>query len=458
MTDGLKSLHLPNGLELHVLERHAHPLVTSMVWYRVGSRDEGLGDTGLSHFLEHMMFKGSARFAKGEIDRLTASGGGSNNAFTSHDYTAYFFDFAADRWEQALEIEADRMRSCLLDPTEFEAEKQVVLEELAMGKDDPWNDVQDEVVAHAFVTHPYHHPIIGWADDLRAVDVARMRSWYERHYRPDNAIAVIVGDVDAERVVEAVQRTLGAIAAPEPRVVRRSVPAEPAQRGTRRVELERDSNVARLACAWRAVPWRAPERLALEALEVMLGSGRSSRLYEALVQGEELAATVDVEVDLRRDDGLFWAWIEVRDDADPVHAEEALLEQIEGFLSRPVSASELARAKSILKSELRDEQESVSGLAVRIGRLAALEALDELTGEEARIDALTVEAVEAAARLVLQPARRTLVLAPVGRDPEDHLDARAPSSLHLALPPLAWEEESTGGASTNGPLHEEVRS
>jgi zinc protease len=458
MTDGLKSLQLPNGLALHVLERHAHPLVTSMVWYRVGSRDEGLGETGLSHFFEHMMFKGSARFAKGEIDRLTASGGGSNNAFTSHDYTAYFFDFAADRWEQALEIEADRMRACLLDPAEFEAEKQVVLEELAMGKDDPWNDVQDEVVSHAFTAHPYRHPIIGWADDLRAVGVAGMRAWYERHYRPDNAIAVVVGDVDAERVVEAVRRTLGAVPASLPPAERRSVPAEPPQRGARRIEIERDSNVVRLACAWRAVPWRAPERLALEALEVMLGWGRSSRLYEALVQGEELAATVDVEADLRRDDGLFWAWIEVRDDADPQHAEEALLEQVEGFLDRPVTLSELARAKSILKSELRDEQESVSGLAMRIGRLAALDALDELEGEEARIDALTIEDVHAVARQVLQPSRRTLVLAPVGCDPEDHLDARAPSSAAIAPPELAWEEDGAGVPPPSVPAIEEVRS
>ncbi len=173
-----------------------------MLWYRVGARNETEKEAGVSHFLEHMMFKGSARYGKGDIDRITTTLGGTNNAFTTADHTAYWFEFASDRWESALEIEADRMRALLLDPAEFEAEKQVVLEELAQGEDDPWRVLSQEVQSALFPRHPYRRPVIGYADTLKALSVAEMRDYYERFYHPGNAVLVVSGDIEPARALD----------------------------------------------------------------------------------------------------------------------------------------------------------------------------------------------------------------------------------------------------------------
>src|SRR6186713_1136197 len=155
LTANVKRTRLANGLTLLTKEEHTHPIVAAMIWYRVGARDEELGQTGKSHFLEHMLFKGTSRFKKGEIDRLTLKNGGANNAFTSHDFTAYYFNFASDRWDIALEIESDRMINCAFDQEEFEAEKKVVIEELKTSLDSPWGLLMQDVEAGAFKIHPY---------------------------------------------------------------------------------------------------------------------------------------------------------------------------------------------------------------------------------------------------------------------------------------------------------------
>src|SRR5262247_3334393 len=166
ITRNVRKVTLSNGLTVLLKEMHHQPVVATMLWYRVGSRNEELGQTGKSHFLEHMLFKGTDRYKKGEIDLITHLNGGANNAFTWLDYTAYYFTFASDRWEVALEIEADRMRNVIFDPDEFAAEKQVVLEELRIGLDGPWEELDHEVWAMAFRQHPYRNPTVGWVDDL----------------------------------------------------------------------------------------------------------------------------------------------------------------------------------------------------------------------------------------------------------------------------------------------------
>ena len=181
---------LKNGLRVLLIERHADPVVALMTWYRVGARNEREDEAGVSHFLEHMMFKGSRGFAKGEVDRITTELGGSNNAFTGYDHTAYWFELASDRWERGLEIEADRMRHLSLDEGEFNAEREVVLEELAMGKDDPWRRLTELVQTALFARHPYRRPIIGHTDSLRGMTAASMREFYGRFYHPGNATLV----------------------------------------------------------------------------------------------------------------------------------------------------------------------------------------------------------------------------------------------------------------------------
>src|SRR5216117_4300342 len=176
--EGVRRTVLNNGLTVLTKELHTSPIVTSMIWYKVGSRNEELGHTGKSHFLEHMLFKGTERFKKGEIDLLTLKNGGGNNAFTSHDFTAYYFNFASDRWQIALEIEADRMVNCAFELEEFEAEKKVVIEELKTGLDSPWGLLLQDMEAVAFKVHPYRNPIVGWLQDVERATVEQQQAYY----------------------------------------------------------------------------------------------------------------------------------------------------------------------------------------------------------------------------------------------------------------------------------------
>src|SRR6187401_254635 len=224
---------LDNGLVVLTKELHTSPIVTSMIWYRVGSRNEELGQTGKSHFLEHMLFKGTNRFKKGEIDLLTLKNGGGNNAFTSHDFTAYYFNFASDRWDISLEIESDRMVNCTFDLEEFEAEKKVVIEELKTSLDSPWGLLLQETDAAAYKLHPYRNPIVGWLQDVERASADEQQAYYRKYYHPNNAVLVLVGDFQTDEVLERVETTFSEI--PIGPQLPEMVLNEPEQRGERRI-------------------------------------------------------------------------------------------------------------------------------------------------------------------------------------------------------------------------------
>ncbi|HJZ68550.1 MAG TPA: pitrilysin family protein, partial [Blastocatellia bacterium] len=211
ITRGVQKLVLSNGLTVLTKELHDKPVVATMVWYRVGSRNEELGQTGKSHFLEHMLFKGTDRYQKGEIDLITHVNGGVNNAMTWLDFTAYYFLFAPDRWQVALEIEANRMRNTAFAEEEFNPEKQVVEEELRIGLDGPWEALENEVWATAFRQHPYHWPTVGWLEDLEAASGGDMKAYYDKWYHPRTASLVIVGDFNAGEALGRVEELFGPI-------------------------------------------------------------------------------------------------------------------------------------------------------------------------------------------------------------------------------------------------------
>jgi zinc protease len=306
----VRETRLENGLSVLLLERHMDPVVAVILWYRVGARDEDERVAGVSHFLEHMMFKGSARFGKGEVDRVTTLLGGTNNAFTTSDHTAYWFELASDRWEAALEIESDRMRALLLDPAEFTAEKAVVLEELAMGQDDPWRRLTELVQDALFGRHPYRRPIIGHADALQRLSVDEMRAHYQRHYRPGNAVLVVCGDFQPERALELVRRHFGDIAPPPLPAVEpfRPAPAEPA--GERRLSMRWDDAGQRLCVAWPGAKVGSDDDWALDVLATVLTGGRLSRLHRRLVLERGLATSVSTQNDARVEAGAFWLFAE----------------------------------------------------------------------------------------------------------------------------------------------------
>src|SRR5262245_9705333 len=209
---------LDNGLRVLVLEDRRSPIVSVQVWYRVGSRNESPGATGLAHFLEHMMFKGTPTHGKGEFSRFVEQNGGQDNAFTTQDVTSYYVDIASDKVELALALEADRMRNLLLDPVEIDSERSVVMEERrTRTEDDPDGLVSEEMMSLAFKAHPYRWPVIGWMEDIRRIAPAELRRFYDAYYRPNNAIVVVVGDVAAPDILARVCRLFGGIArGPEP--------------------------------------------------------------------------------------------------------------------------------------------------------------------------------------------------------------------------------------------------
>src|SRR5215510_2624443 len=262
---------LSNGLVVLTKEVHTSPIVTNMIWYRVGSRNEELGHTGKSHFLEHMLFKGTDRFKKGEIDLLTLKNGGGNNAFTSHDFTAYYFNFASDRWDVARDIEADRMVNCVFAPEEFEAEKKVVIEELRMGLDSPWGLLLQELDATAYKVHPYRNPVIGWLQDVERATAEEQQEYYRQHYHPGNATLVLSGDFETDRVLDKVFERFSSIPS------RPSSPPvtaiEPTQRGEKRIQVQWRSKVPRLGLAYHAPEIAHPDSYALQVLNLTLTEG-----------------------------------------------------------------------------------------------------------------------------------------------------------------------------------------
>ena len=369
-TEDVRRTVLDNGLVLLTKEMHTSPIVTSMIWYRVGSRNEEVGQTGKSHFLEHMLFKGTARFKKGEIDLMTLKNGGANNAFTSHDFTAYYFNFASDRWQSALDIEADRMVNCVFDNDEFEAEKKVVIEELKTSLDSPWGLLFQELDATAYKIHPYRNPIVGWLADVERATAAEQQAYYRKYYRPNNATMILVGDFETDRVVDDVQRRFGAIpSGPLPN----SMPlVEPPQRGEKRVSVRWRSKVPRLGIAYHAPQIAHPDSYALQVLGVILAEGKASRLYQRMVEKEQSVTFVTAEYGESKDPTLFHVRSEARGEHTAEEIESSVFDEFEKIASQGVSARELNRATHQIEAHFILSRERTLDQAILLGQIETL--------------------------------------------------------------------------------------
>src|SRR5213083_3644442 len=233
---------LENGLRVLLQEDHRSPVVSFQMWYRVGSRNEARGATGIAHFLEHMMFKGTPTYGQGQFARLVEQNGGQDNAFTSQDVTSYYVNLVADKLDLVLDLEADRMHNLLLDAKEIDSERQVVIEERrTRTEDDPEGFLAEEVSSIAFKAHPYSNPIIGWSEDLRRITPAEIRAFYKTYYNPNNAILVVVGDFRADEALGKIKARLGRVPrAPDPPPV---LAVEPPQNGERRVTVKKQAQL-----------------------------------------------------------------------------------------------------------------------------------------------------------------------------------------------------------------------
>jgi zinc protease len=358
----IETRRLANGLELCLVASRQAPIVSSAIFYRAGSRDEPAGGAGLAHFLEHMMFKGSARYGPGEIDRLTQTLGGTNNAFTGHDVTAYYFAFAADRWAAALDVEADRMRGLRLDPDEVASERQVILEEIAMYRDDPWDALEIETLAALYDGHPYGRPVLGTEGDLATVGGEELARFHRRFYRPDNAVLVVAGDFGAD-ARERVEAAFGAVA-PGPAEGR--PPLAPPRPGAGLARVERQQGeVARLLVALPAPPPDDPDHAGLRLLAAALGLGRSSRLQRTLVEEGELCLAVSVGLAESVLASAFTIGAELLPGADAGTVERLVAEALAELAARPLAEEELERARQVFLADWVFGQERIhqQGLA-----------------------------------------------------------------------------------------------
>lgn len=364
---------LDNGLKIIIKEDRRAPIVVSQIWYKVGSSYEHSGITGVSHVLEHMMFKGTSKYAAGEFSRIIAENGGRENAFTGQDYTAYFQRLEKNRLATALELEADRMRGLLLQPEEFAKEVKVVMEERRMRTEDrPRSLTYEQFTATAFVNSPYHNPIIGWMEDLKSLHIDDLRTWYDAWYSPNNATLIVVGDVKAPEVFGLVKKYFGAIKS-------RPVPTlkpqrEMSQKGIRRVSVRVPAKLPYVIMGYKVPvvattkqPW---EPYALELLAGVLDGSNSGRFEKILIRGKQVATSTSISYNpySRITDMIVVAGTPAQG-ISPEKLEKFFLSQIEDVQTTLIPIEELDRVRAQLKASKIYERDSIFYQAMQIGTL-----------------------------------------------------------------------------------------
>lgn len=391
---------LANGLTVCVLENRQAPVVTTALCFRAGTRDEAPGHGGSAHFLEHMMFKGSARFGPGEIDRRTQALGGSNNAFTSHDSTTYYFSFAADRWTEALAIEADRMAALTLDPRQVASERQVIREEIAMYDSEPWDALEVAVQARLFRGHPYGRPVLGTRGELRATGREELATFQRRFYRPDNAVLVVAGEASEETVLAEVERTLGGL----PPGAEQRAGASPVvwPEGMARLR-RRKGEVPRLLLALAAPAGDHPDHAVLRLLVALLGSGRSSRLYRALVDEGQLCSWIHTDLTESLDAGHLTIAAEVVPGVEPARVEGELLGLLAELVGTRPGLEEVERARQVALADWVLHHERVEQQALSLAVALALFDAEHLDRQMRRLLAASPAALHEAAGRYLRP-------------------------------------------------------
>lgn len=407
---------LDNGLKVLLLENHRSPAVTFQVWYRVGSRNEVDGKSGIAHFLEHMLFKGTDKVAPEEYSRIIRKHGGRSNAFTSHDATVYHATMSRDTIGVAIELEADRMVNTRFEDAYFTPEKRVVQEERRLRIDDrPRASLAEITNAVTYAVHPYRRPIIGWPEDVRRMTLSDMAAFYRTYYAPNNAFIVVAGDFASEEILSRVRETFGKIPrGPEPPPVGLT---EPPQRGERRVLLKQEAELPALMMNYHAPNLGHEDSYALDVLEMILSRGRTSRLYRDLVYDRRIARSAWAGYHrVSIDPTTFTIGAQAMPGKDAAELEAAIDEVIAGVRDGGVTRAELDKARNQVAAAFLFAQESNSGQAMRIG-------FHELTGGWRRmneylqgIQGVTADDVRRVARQYLDRDRRTVgILVPQAR-------------------------------------------
>ena len=421
---------LDNGLKVLIREERAAPLASVWCWYKVGSKDEGPGLTGVSHWVEHMNFKGTTNIPRDQVKGIIEQFGGSWNGYTWIDQTTYLETATSDALDRMLFIEAERMAGGLYHPDDCESERTVIISELQGGENDPDQLLDQEVTAAALKAHPYRHPTIGWLSDLQTMTRADLYGFYRRFYVPNNATLVIVGDVRTEAALDLVARHFGAIAPGD--LPPRRTTVEPEQTGERRVTIRREGTAAYLKAAYPAPAVGDPRFLPLVVLDAVLTGAkglnlwasfrlpppqRRARLYRSLVE-RGLASSIGGALLPTEQPFLFTVSATATEGTTLASVEAALLEELDRVRREGITAAELARAKAQLRARLIFDDDSVTNIAHQLGYFETIASFQTYLDLPGRIAGVAVDEVNEAASAMLVESNRTIGWfdpVPVGR-------------------------------------------
>ena len=406
-TERVKETVLRNGLKLILLEDHKAPVVVFQIYYRVGSRNEALGHTGLSHILEHVMFKGTPTVAPEEYSKIIQRNGGRTNAWTTQDSTTYFASLASDRVGVVIDLEADRMTNLKLTDEVFLPERSVIMEERRLRVDNnPSDALFEQLASTAYAAHTYQFPVIGWMSDISQATVGDALQHYRTYYIPNNAFIVAVGDFDTTALIKQITDAFGdtPIGPPPPAV--RAV--EPVQHGERRVELRREAQLPYVAMAYHVPNLNSPAAAALEVLGAILSGGESARLHRELVYRQRLAREAGASYDYTSiDPGLFTAYAQPLPGQSEAAVEAALTRELERAAAEPPTAHELEKAKNGIEADFIFGQDSLFYQAMLLGEYEVASGWRRIDEYLPAVRAVTAADVLRVAQTYLRPTNRT---------------------------------------------------
>ena len=426
---------LDNGMKILIKQDHRAPVVVAQVWYRIGGSYEPDGITGVSHVLEHMMFKGTGKYPKGEFNRIIAENGGKDNAFTGRDYTAYFQTLEKSRLAVSMELESDRMQGMLLDEDEFAKELNVVIEERRMRTEDKAESkVYEKFNEVAFPGHPYGRPVIGWMRDLEKLEVDDLKKWYQRYYSPANAVLVVVGDVDPSEVIAMAKKYYGPLKSTEVEAPEKHVVAN--QKATKRITVKAPANVPYVIIGFHVPavadkPENDWEPYALEVMSAILDGGSAARFSDQLVRGQQVATAVSTSYDpFARLAGYFLIDGNPARDKNIEQLEKAVLEQLKMLQDKPVSETELQRVKAQVIASNVYERDSVFYQGMKLGLMETMHndwRLSETHND--RLQSVTAEQVKYVARKYFQPENMTVAVLDPQPIPSNESSAKTDSKI-----------------------------
>jgi zinc protease len=399
---------LSNGMKILIHEDHDVPNVALYLFFKVGSRNERPGATGISHFFEHMMFNGAKKYGPKQFDIQMEKAGGRNNAYTSRDVTVYTDWFPRSALELMFDMESDRIRDLSFDPKIVESERGVVSSERRTSVDNnPFGTLYEQLNATAYIAHPYQWPVIGWASDIEAWTMDDLKAHYRMGYAPNNCIVVVSGDVTPADVIPLAKKYLEPIPSQDPPPPVRTV--EPAQLGERRVEVHRPANLPLLLLSYHIGSAKDPDFPVYELIETLLTGGRSSRLHQRLVETEQLVLSAGGGVRPSLDPGQFLFTFQVRSGKQPAEVEKSLFEELDRLSKEPVPAEELQKAKNQILADFYRQLKTISGKANLLGSYEVFYGgWGQILQAPAQIEKVTAADIQRVAAKIFSPRNRTV--------------------------------------------------